>query len=161
MSDDRLPRKLLVCAPSKGKRSAGGQKMRWNDQVLRDLRSCNLEDCWRTLSQVRSEWRKKVWSRTSQLNNKMEAREKHTRDEQKRRRETRQTSSDLGFHCTEQGCGFSALNRAGLVNHQRQKHGATMTGQCHFCQQSFNRQGLHYHERFCQQRTSITPAQPQ
>ena len=37
MPEDRLPRQLLVCAPAHGRRSAGGQKLRWNDLVLRDL----------------------------------------------------------------------------------------------------------------------------
>ena len=30
-----------VCTISRYRRSVGGQKMRWNDQMLRDLRSCN------------------------------------------------------------------------------------------------------------------------
>ena len=149
-----------MCAPSQGRRAVRGQKMRWNDQVMRDLRSCNLEDNWRTLAQDRSEWRKRVWSMTSHLNDTKEAGEKHRKDEQKRRREARQTTSDLALHCAEEGCGFTALNHAGLVNHQRQKHGPSSTGQCQFCHQIFNRQGLHNHERFCHQRTT-TPIQSQ
>ena len=37
MPEDRLPRQLLVRAPAHGRRSAEGQKLRWNDLVLRDL----------------------------------------------------------------------------------------------------------------------------
>ena len=151
MSEDRLPRKLLVCAPSQGRRSAGGQRMRWNDQVLRDLRDCNLDDKWKILTQDRSEWRQKVWTETGHLNDTKEAEEKTRKDEQKRRREARQTSSDLALRCTEEGCGFIALNHAGLVNHQRQTHGPSSTGQCQFCHQTFKLQGLHNHERFCNQ----------
>ena len=151
MDEGHLPKKLLVCAPSKGRWSAGCQKMRWNDQVLRDLRSCNLKDNWKTLTQDWSEWRKKIWSETSHLNDTKEAGEKHHKDEQKRRHETRQTTSNLALCCTEEGRGFIAMNHmhAGLVNHQRQKHGSSSTGQCHFCHQTFNQQGLHNHERFC------------
>ena len=60
MGEDRLPRKLLVCAPSQGRRAVGGQKMRLNDQVMKDLRSCYLVDNWRTLTQNRGEWRRTV-----------------------------------------------------------------------------------------------------
>ena len=161
MNEDRLPRKLLVCAPSQGRRSAGGQRMRWNDQVMRDLRSCNLEDNWRTLAQERSEWRRKIWSETNHLNVTKEAEEKYRKDEQKRRREARQATSDLALRCTEKGCVFTVLNHPGLVNHQRQKHGPSSTGHCQFCHQSFSRQGLHNHERFCIQRTTTTPTQLQ
>ena len=35
---DQLPRQLLVCAPAGGKRSAGGQKRRWNDVVTCSLK---------------------------------------------------------------------------------------------------------------------------
>ena len=151
MSEDRQPRKLLVCAPSQGRRSAGGQRMRWNDQVLRDLRDCNLDDKWKILTQDRSEWRQKVWTETGHLNDTKEAGEKTRKDEQKRRREARQTSSDLALRCTEEGCGFIALNHASLVNYQRQTHGLSSTGQCQFCHQTFKLQGLHNHERFCNQ----------
>ena len=104
--------------------------MTWNDQVLRDLRDCNLDDKWKTLTQDRSEWRQKVWTETGHLNDVKEAGEKTCKDEQKRRHEARQTSSDLALRCTEEGCGFIALKHAGLVNHQRHTHGPSSTGQC-------------------------------
>ena len=135
--------------------------MRWNDQVLRDLKSCNLEVKWKTLTQDWSEWRRRIRSETSHLNDIKEAGEKHRKDEQRHRRKARQMASDLALHCTEEGCSFIALNHAGLVNHQRQKHGLSSTGQCKFCHKAFNRQGLHNHERFCHQRSTITLTQPQ
>ena len=154
MPADRLPRQLLVCAPPHGRRSAGGQKLRWNDLVLRDLQSCNLDGEWRALPQDRSEWRNRVRIGTSNLNRQKEADEKDRKDEQKRRREARHTTSVLALHCDEVGCGFTALTQAGLVNHQRQKHGLSLTDQCKFCHQTFNRQGLHNHERFHNNRTN-------
>ena len=75
--------------------------MRWNDQVLRDLRSRNLKDNWRTLAQERSEWRREIWSETNHLNVTKEAEEKYHKDEQKRRCEARQTTSDLALRCTK------------------------------------------------------------
>ena len=57
MSESRLPKKLLVCAPVAGKRQAGGQKMRWNDLVQRDLKLCCLESDWRESVQNRLGWR--------------------------------------------------------------------------------------------------------
>ena len=146
MPEDRLPRQLLVCAPAHGGQSAGRQKLRWNDLVLRDLQSCNLDGEWRALTQDQSELRNRVRNGTSNLNQQKEAVEKHRKDEQKRRREARHTTSVLALHCNEVGCGFTALTQAGLVNHQRQKHSPSSTGQCKFCRQTFNRQGLHNHE---------------
>ena len=154
MPVDRLPRQLLLCAPPHGSQSAGGQKLRWNDLVSRDLQSCNLDGEWRELTQDRSEWRNRVRIGTSNLNQQKEADEKYRKDEQKRRREARHTTSVLALHCDEVGCGFTALTQAGLVNHQRQKHGPSSTDQCKFCHQTLNRQGLHNHERFCRHCTN-------
>ena len=78
MDENRLPRKLLVCALFRGRRSAGGQKLRWNDQVVRDLRSCDLNDDWRTIAQDRSEWRSKIRAATQKLNITKEAQERRT-----------------------------------------------------------------------------------
>ena len=47
MDDTRLPKCLLVCRPQAGKCSAGGQKRRWNDVVLGDLKKCGLLPGWR------------------------------------------------------------------------------------------------------------------
>ena len=154
MPEDCLPRQLLVCALAHGRRSAGAQKLWWNDLVLRDLQSCNLDGEWRALTQEQSELRNRVRIGTSNLNQQKEAVEKHRKDEQKRRLEARHTTSVLALHCDEVGCGFTALTQAGLVNHQRQKHGPSSTDQCKFCRQNVNRQGLHNHERFCRHHTN-------
>ena len=119
---------------------------------MRDLRSCDLNDDWRTIAQDRSEWRSKIRAATQKLNITKEAQEKGLKDEQKRRHEARQSTSILALHCNMEGCGFKAINHADFVNHQRQKHEQSLTGQCQSCLQTFNRQGLHNHERFCHQR---------
>ena len=127
--------------------------MRWNDQVSRDLEDCKLNDKWKTLTQDRSEWRQKEWTavETGLLNDSKEARENTCKTEHKHRREARQTSSDLVLLCTEGSCGFMVLNYAGLVNHQKQTHGLSSTGQCQFCHQTFKQHGLYSHECFCNQ----------
>ena len=56
MSEDWLPRQLLVCAPVGGKCSAGGQKRRWNDVVASDLKQCNLSGTWREQVQEPGSW---------------------------------------------------------------------------------------------------------
>ena len=38
----RLPKCLLVCCPLGSKLSVGGQKMRWYDVIMRELKKCNL-----------------------------------------------------------------------------------------------------------------------
>ena len=157
MDKGRLPRKLLVCAPTQGRRSVGGQKKRWNDLVQRDLRSCDLEEDWRKLAGNRSEWRSMIRAFSEEANTCREAQEKHRKDEQKRRREARQMPSELALQCSAVGCGFTALNHAGLVNHQRQKHSQIHTGRCKFCNCTFKRQGLNNHERFCRQRQPTAP----
>ena len=157
MDKGRLPRKLLVCAPTQGRRSVGGQKKRWNDLVQRDLRSCDLEEDWRKLAGNRSEWRSMIRAFSEEANTCREAQEKHRKDEQKRRREARQMPSELALQCSAVGCGFTALNHAGLVNHQRQKHSQIHTGRCKFCNCTFKRQGLYNHERFCRQRQPTAP----
>ena len=149
-----LPRKLLLCASPQGRRSVGGQRMRWNDLVLRNLRNCNCDGVWRILAEDRNEWRNQIWAATQKVNFKKEEQEKYCRDEQKRCRKARQTTSEFALHCSLNGCGFTAVNHAGLVNHQRQKHGQSLTSQCQYCHQTFRQQGLHNHEYFCCQRTS-------
>ena len=56
MKDSRLPKQLLVCVPVDDKRAAGRQKYRWNDVVLRDLKSCKLSEDWHEFAHSRSLW---------------------------------------------------------------------------------------------------------
>ena len=44
MSNDRLPKQLLVSAPVGRKHTAGGQKCWWSDVVASDLKQCNLSE---------------------------------------------------------------------------------------------------------------------
>ena len=152
LPDLRLPKKLLVCAPVLTKRHSGGQKLRWNDLLLRDLRQCGMESDWRECAQQRSEWRCLVKHSVRDLNNQAEQEEKRRKDFRKRRREERQRQAESALHCSFLGCSFIAANRAGLVNHTRQKHAQPQLTMCQYCSRSVSIQGLHNHERYCRAR---------
>ena len=53
MRDSRLPKCLLVCKPVNGKRSVGGQKRRWNDVLMGDLKRYGLLEDWKETAQDR------------------------------------------------------------------------------------------------------------
>ena len=42
MKEDSTPKCLLVCKPAGGKRSVGSQKRLWNDELVDDLKKCEL-----------------------------------------------------------------------------------------------------------------------
>ena len=50
-----LPRQLLVSALTCGKCSVGGQKCRWNDLLVRDLKKFGLAEDWRRKAMDRQE----------------------------------------------------------------------------------------------------------
>ena len=152
MPDSRLPKQLLVSAPAQGARSAGGQKCRWNDLVQRDLVKCGIEQDWRELAQDRSAWRGVVEMRVDTINKETERKEDRKKDERKRKQQSHLTTVLAGLVCDHPNCNFKASNRAGLVNHKRQKHGPQTIGQCNHCGKSFNIQGLPNHKRFCAKR---------
>ena len=57
------------------------------------------------------------------------------------------------LQCTQPGCTFTAQNKAGLVNHQQQKHGAAAQEIliCCRCHQNFKQRGYRNHTNFCNQ----------
>ena len=150
MPDERLPKQLLVSAPVGGKRSAGGQKRRWNDVVSSELKQCNLSGTWREQAQERNSWRNTIKHSVEVINKQAEDTEKSRKDKEKQQL----INSDNSLHCNHPGCSFQALNKAGLTNHQRQCHSAILRTQCQYCHQTFNQQGLHNHQCFCQTRQS-------
>ena len=60
MKDERVPKKLLVCAPEYGKRTAGGKRLRWSDVVTRGLKRCGLKESWRERAHYRDSWRQDI-----------------------------------------------------------------------------------------------------
>ena len=142
MGDQRLPKQLLVSALVGGKRAPGGQKLRWNDLVTRDLRACGLLDSWRELAQDRDEWRRKVKEVFEGVNKNAESDEKACKDMKKRRREDRLAATTSTLRCDHPGCSFIATTNAGITNHKRQKHQQLVEASCRYCHQTFNVQGL-------------------
>ena len=46
MDDCHLPKQLPVSALGGGSRATGSQKLQWNDLVFRNLKGCQLVECW-------------------------------------------------------------------------------------------------------------------
>ena len=151
MPDSWLPN--CWCMPfAQGAWSAGGQKCRWNDLVQRDLVKCGIEQDWRKLAQDRSAWRGVVEMHVDTINKETERKEDRKKDERKRRQQSHLSTASARFVCDHPNCNFRASNRAGLVNHRRQKHDPQTIGQCNRCGKSCNIQGLPNHKRFCAKR---------
>ena len=152
MEEARIPKCLLVCKLAGGKRSVGGQKRRWNDVIVNDLKKCELYPNWREQAQVRRSWRGWIWASAEELNEEMEAAERRKKDELKQRKEaTSLEQTQNGWECNEHGCHFVGRSKAGLVNHVRQKHSSVVQHQlsCPHCGKPFHKQGFSMHVRFC------------
>ena len=119
--------------------------------LMNDMKWCDLWDDWRKIAQDRGAWRCMVMEAATNLNEHKEAHEKE-KDERKKRREEGTQPAAQDWKCEEPGCDFVGQTKAGLVNHVRQRHGsmAMVVLQCPFCGQSFRKQGLTMHMRFCQ-----------
>ena len=158
MDSTRLPKQLLVCRPLCGKRSVGGQRRRWNDLVMCDLKNCDLLADWRDIAKERSTWRALVGEAITDLNGKRE-KDVRKKDELKRRREspvtlghsTASSTTPSAIAYTVQGCSFVGQTKAWLVNHTTQKHGVTaqVHNPCPHCGPLLRKQGMHNHMRFC------------
>ena len=151
MEDSRLPKCLLVSRPAVGRRSVGGQKRRWNDAVLEDLKKCDLSADWREVARERAVWRGVVKLSADTLNQQLEISEKERKDQRKKRREGEHPES-ARFVCIENGCPFASTTKAEITDHKRQKHGAMALSQklCSRCNKSFHSQGFFMHNKYCQ-----------
>lgn len=76
---------------------------------------------------------------TASVNEEDESREKQSKDEKKRRK-NRQMAAENALCCDLSSCTFIALNRAGLVNHQRQAHSQPHFSVCAICGKQFHQQ---------------------
>ena len=105
MEETRIPKCLLVSKLARGKRSVGGQKRRWNDVLVCDLKNCEVYSNWREQAQDCSTWRGWINAAAEDVNEELEAKEQSKKDELKQRREAachEQTQS--GWGCSELGC---------------------------------------------------------
>ena len=152
MENSRIPKCFLVCRPVTGRRSAGGQKKRWCDVLVSDLKWCDMWDDWRKIAKDRGAWRCLVREAASDFNDHKEAHEKERKDERKKRREEGTQPAALDWKCDEPGCVFVGQTKAGLVNHVRQRHSsmAMVMERCAFCDEAFHKQGITMHSRYCE-----------
>ena len=89
MEPDRIPRQLLVCKLKGEKCSVGGQKLRWVDVVMRDLKKCKIKQDWKNIAQNRDEWSSIVEAAANEVNERAEEMEKLKKDMQRGKREKR------------------------------------------------------------------------
>ena len=116
---------------------------RWNDIITQDLKKANLLTVWRQPAGNRMEWRGTGARSVKSQNEESGEKEQSKKDERKKRREEGMMS-ESEWLCGVGGCVFSAQSRAGLVNHRRQKHGASTTAvSCQHCGGQLHPQGLH------------------
>ena len=87
MEPHRIPRRLLVCKFAGGKHAVGGQKLRWVDVVMRDLKKCKLNQEWMHVAQDRDKWSCVAETAVTELNEEAEETEKMKKDKRKERRE--------------------------------------------------------------------------
>ena len=114
MDLSRVPRQLMVCCPEGGKCMPGGQKLRWNDVVSKDLKKGELLSDWRQIAKDRREWKSFVNALVEDMNVNSEVLEKQQKDEQKKRQEE---VALLGFQwpCGIRGCAFNAQSKLALL----------------------------------------------
>ena len=79
MSDECLPKCLLMCLFIKGSHAASGQKSRWDDIIVRDLKLCGLTDDWSILAKNRNEWRNFIKQQVRVMNDRAEQEENNTK----------------------------------------------------------------------------------
>ena len=56
MKETRIPKCMLVSKLARVKYSVGGQKRRWNDVLVCDLKKFEVYSNWHEQAQVRSTW---------------------------------------------------------------------------------------------------------
>ena len=90
--------------------------------MTQDLKKGELLSDWRHVVGDQKEWRGTVFTLVEELNVRSEEPEKQWKDEWKKRKEGSVMPGSMWL-CNIGGCAFGAQSKAGLVNHQRQKHG--------------------------------------
>jgi transcription termination factor 2 len=112
MEDTRLPKVVFYSELKEGRRSTGGQKLRYKDVLKRHMKNARVpSESWEEKAQNRREWKAIVRAATSSIEEKRQA--EYLKAHQ--RRHTVITTSD--FICTN--CQRRCRSRAGLAAHAR------------------------------------------
>ena len=119
--------------------------------MSKDLKGCKVDKDWREIAEDCSGWTAVVDKMVEDLNRESEEVEKLKKDEREQRRVRKLLKAHADLQCKESGCTFHDQNKAGLVNHQRQKHrhSALKTLTCPHCDSRYKKQGLKNHVKFC------------
>ena len=121
-----------------------GQRLWWADVVGKDLKKCQVDKDRRKIAQDRSGWTVVVEKMIEELNREAEKMEKLKNDECKQRRKRMLLEAHADLQSRESECVFHSQNKAGLINHQRQRHRDTAleTLTCPHCGGQYKKQVL-------------------
>lgn len=112
MSDDRLPKAVFYSELREGKRSVGGQKLRYKDTLKRHLKIAEIPiDTWEDIASQRQEWRTAVKRAITKTE------EKRRKDYERAHERRHTTTACRDFICSK--CHRCCRSRAGLAAHAR------------------------------------------
>ena len=114
MENSRIPKCFLVCRPVTGRRSAGGQKKRWCDVLVSDLKWCDLWDDWRKIAKDRLEEHGDAWSERQHQILMITRKHMRRRGRMRGRREERRALSQQHWTGSVKSLGVSLWGRPRL-----------------------------------------------
>ena len=124
MEDGRLPKDILYGQLAKGKRRAGGPRLRFKDACRRDFKACNIPMAdWTTLAGDRNAWRHLVRRGTEVADR---ARGQLAAEKRARRRRAAQVTNQSTQHVCR-NCNRDCKSRIGLYSHSRRCKGPVLT----------------------------------
>ena len=122
MADNRLPKQMLYGQLKEGKRTQGGQKKRYKDNIKTHLRQCHLSlTSWEEVALQRSMWSRMVHEGTSHLEKDLHRAAEHKRQQRKERSTTNTaphtTTTIQSITHTCPHCNKVCGSRIGLYSH--------------------------------------------
>ena len=151
MPDDRLPKLLMCCELSEGKRRRGRPSTRWKDIIRKDFKHLDInESDWWDLSNTenKSKWRTHINKNVAEWEFKRKADTIVKRAERKRRqREVEESRQGQGEHKCPM-CIRRYVQKSSLFRHIATTHpGYKPPLQCKICKRTFsNRSGMSRHK---------------
>ena len=116
MPTSQLPRRVLYGQLHHGRRSAGGQKKRYKDQIKTALKKCRIRpDALEDAAADRTSWRQQCREGTRLMEEERTAR----RQERRLRRNTPTVHTATTAYLTCPTCNRTCGSRIGLYSHQR------------------------------------------
>ena len=119
MPDERLPKKVLYGELQEGKRSQGGQKKRYNDNLKASLKHFNIQtESWEQAAQDRTKWCCLINIGASQFEAmRICEAERKRKERQARAKGPSSDSAQSEFTCSI--CNRQFRAKIGLYSHQR------------------------------------------